>query len=166
MREKIAEVAQQLAVSGVQPEYLCTLSTRRAFPALWRQLPHFSVIALCWRLGALLITADGRIFAAGKGVRAVKRERLGEVSVAQEQRRDLAGFAFASGLPHGAQINYHTHELTAYLEDSTLPLPASAPLVRVGQQLRVLWQPGADVASAPELMAYLHDRSQLLTGGA
>lgn len=59
-----------------------------------------------WRLGVLLLDAEGRLYAAGRATRAAERGRVGYQSVSREERRELAAAALRGGYPEGAPVNF------------------------------------------------------------
>ncbi|MGO1435306.1 MAG: hypothetical protein ACTJFR_03385 [Canibacter sp.] len=157
------EAVQTLQDAGVPTEVLAILhpSRRKLFI---RRDPYFERLDDVWRIGRLLLSTRAALFCHGRTTRAAKRERLGLQSQSQEERRDIAGYAFASGFPAGTEVNFHA-----------TPLPLSRrllateewragdwPLAVVGDELRVRWRTGADAASSPEFGAYLRDRVGLM----
>ena len=125
---------------------------------LIRRPARFASLGHVWRVGALLLEADGSLWSVGKTVRSQKREILGIQSEAQELRRDLAGVAFLSGIPEGTQVNYDTEPLHL---DRVTATPAG-PLVWHHGAIRVRWRPGASPSDAPSLEEFFADRIALL----
>lgn len=159
---QLLSLAAQLRHAGITPEIIAEYGSRRHPVLPWRRVPHFRVLAECWRLGSFLLTPAGELWWSENSVRAARRERLGVVSDAQEARRDVAGWAFKSGIAERTQVNYHAVPLQNFLSDpETQPSPTPA-LVYAAGEVKVLWHASATVDQAPPLIHYLTERCELL----
>lgn len=119
-----------------------------------------------WRLGVLLLDADGRLYAAGRATRAAERGRVGYQSVSREERRELAAAALRGGYPEGAPVNFDVTPIALDGVDAGSAVPlGDDPELPVGYadgMLRVRWRAGAPLEGAPPLEQYLRERVDLL----
>jgi hypothetical protein len=118
-------------------------------------------VGAVWRLGTLLLSADGDLWAAGKVTRSAERGRVGYQSVSREERKDLAAAAFRGGYPIGAPVNF---DATPLLRDGAFDPGASdgSPIGLEAGEVRVRWRVGAPLVGAPTLASYLAQRAELL----
>ena len=156
-----ADAVAALQQAGVPPEPLAEYvpEGRRFFvlpkPATMR------AIGEVWRLGSLLLDAEGRLWAAGRATRAAERGRIGYQSVSREERRDIAAAALHGGFATGTTVNYGAGQLPLD-EDSTQAPGAEAPIAFANGEVRVRWRAGASLEGAPTLAQYLTERVNLL----
>lgn len=179
--ERILEIAApfvtELENSGIPPENLAVyVPAHRKF--LWPRAARMRHVAQVWRLGTLLLSTEGHLYSAGRITRAAERGRPNYQSVSREERRDLAAAALKGGYPAGAAVNFdaallasptaaprpHTHGISPRTDhEKPDPFATSSPLALAGDEIRVLWSPGAPLESAPTLTHYLAERVSLLT---
>ncbi len=166
--QAITASVQRLREARVPGEVLAEFVPHRRRFFVFRKAPTFRRVAQVWRVGALLLTEQGDVYAVGRTVRAAKRTRLGVTSEALESRRDLAGYAFDAGFPEGTEVNFDAMCIydaaateAAPLVD-TLKAHPELPLAVVDGELRVLWRRGADPHTAPPLEKYLAERVDLM----
>ena len=168
-----AETAEALRRAGVEPEALAELvpAGRRLLvlprPATMRPIGEV------WRLGSLLLDAEGGLWAAGRATRAAERGRPGYQSASREDRRDLAAAALHGGYPAGSPVNFDAQRLPLDTA-SVLALGDDAPIgIAAGDaeraanagglpEIRVRWRAGAPIDGAPTLEQYLRERAALL----
>lgn len=156
-----AETVDALRIAGVEPEGLAEFvpAGRRLLvlpkPATMRPLGEV------WRLGALLLGTDGRLWAAGRATRAAERGRVGYQSLSREERLDLAAAALHGGYPAGAAVNFDAAPLPID-EASLRALGPDAPIGLSGGELRVRWRAGTSLEGAQTLGQYLRERAGLL----
>ena len=155
--------AERLAASAVAPEFLAEyVPPRRGFlrmkPAVMRPMGEV------WRLGALLLSAEGDLFELGHATRAAERGRPGYQSVSREERREIAASALRGGYAVGAPVNYDAAPIP--LDDSrptTLAAFSNDGIVGFeAGEVRVRWKAGAPLSGAPALSAFLSERAGLL----
>ena len=161
IRVSVSELAQAGVVPAALAEFM---PARRRFGVLPRPAT-MRPIGEVWRLGALLLGTDGRLFAAGHTTRAAERGRPGYQSQSREERRDLAAAALRGGYPLGTPVNFDAVPLRLDLgsgEASRSGSGADLPLGLYSGELRVRWRPGASLEGAPTLEAYLDERVSLL----
>jgi len=155
-----ADAAARLGEAGVAREALAEyVPPRRIFfrtkPATMRPLGDV------WRLGSLLLGADGSLYALGHATRAAERGRPGYQDLAREERREIAAAALRGGYAEGTPVNYDARPLP--LEAGALAAPDPAqPLGLAAGEVRVRWRAGAPLAGAPTLAAFFEERIALL----
>ncbi|HEY8589778.1 MAG TPA: hypothetical protein VIL55_09535 [Naasia sp.] len=110
-----------------------------------------------WRLGVLLLDAEGRLYEAAVATRAVEPRHPNYQSVSGEHRRNLRRLALQGGFPEGESVNLDADELA--LDEDSLRA-GSGPLLLDGDRLLVRWAPGR---SHVPLRPYLEERARLLT---
>ena len=133
-----SEVASELSARGARDEALGVWRERRTFGIT--RTPELVPAGRAWRLGALLLDADGRLYAIGRVTRAVEpKDFNSDKTVAGEERRDLQRAAVKGGFRHGDTVNI---EMT--------------PLDTEGAQ---------ELLGDVPLEAYLRDRADLLPEG-
>ena len=111
-----------------------------------------------WPLGVLLLTAEGRLFAAGETTRAVPPGHPGHTSVERERRRHYTQAAVASGFPQGTVIYFHSPALPLREHE---PQPEGSPLLWIHGQCRVRWN-RAFPDSTVDFAGYITEHVQLL----
>lgn len=173
--------AGQLQAAGVTPEalaeYVPTGRRMLVFPRAATMHP----LGEAWRLGTLLLGTDGTLYAVGRATRAAERGRPGYQSASREERRDLAAAALRGGYPEGTPVNFDARPLRFEdvvgrqdpLRGESLSADADravtdtsvvseSPVGLYMGELRVRWRPGAALAGAQTLEAYLAERVELL----
>lgn len=156
-----AAAVRALREAGIAPEGLAELEPEGRRLRVLRRPPRMRPIGEVWRLGTLLLGADGRLYAAGRTTRAAERGRTGYQSLSLEDRRELAAAALRGGYPAGAPVNFDAVPLPLGL-DAAGELGAEAPLGVAGGELRVRWRAGAPLEGAQTLEQYLAERVGLL----
>lgn len=161
-----AETAARLAAEGVEPEHLAELEPARKV-LLWTRPARMRAGGRVWRIGPLLLGADGALFAAGRATRAAERGRPGYQSVSREARRELAAAALRGGFASGDPVNYDALALpiadpAALRALAADPAVAELPLGLADGEVRVRWRAGAPLAGAQTLAAFLTERAALI----
>lgn len=158
-RELVAQVAEALRSSGARSEVLAEFVPERrmlGIPRAARMMP----IGRVWRLGVLLLDADGKLYALGRVVRAERPARRSVTAESVAQQRAWRAAAVKGGIAEGETVNFDAAviELDELGRDG-----ASGPLVLdpAAGDVRVSWSPSQPEALTP-LDAYLRDRADLL----
>lgn len=121
--------------------------------------PRMSAIGPVWRLGVLLLDADGRLYATGRVIRAERAVRKSVTAESVAEQRAYRAAAIKGGLPEGATVVFDAEPIA--LDADALAGAASGPLVMRGDEVLVRWSPTQPDALIP-LEAYLRDRVDLL----
>ena len=150
--------AGELGGHGARDEALAEYVPERrtlGIPRAARMMP----VGRVWRLGALLVTADGRLLATGRVVRAERPVRRSTPAAAIAEQRAYAAAAVKGGFAEGETVNFGAEWVDPVeLEASG----ASGPVVVVGgDALFVRWSP-AQPDALTSLDRYLADRVELL----
>ena len=149
MRE-LEQLAAALTARGARDEALGTWTERRVFGVA--RPPVIVPAGRAWRLGSLLLDAEGALYALGRVTRAVEpRDFNSDKTVAGEERREEQRAAVRGGYRTGETVNFDYGPL-----DPSLPTP---PLVSEEGGLVVL-----DGRVHMPLLRYLEDRAELLPG--
>ncbi|KRC61269.1 hypothetical protein ASE14_10215 [Agromyces sp. Root81] len=148
-----AELGRHAARDEALAEYVPERRTL-GIPRAARMTP----LGRVWRLGVLLVDADGRLFATGRVVRAERPARRSTPAAAIAEQRAYRAAAVKGGFAEGETVNFDASPVDpAELVRSG----ASGPLVVVGDELFVRWSPAQPDALTP-LDRYLADRVELL----
>lgn len=158
VRATVAATVRRLAEAGVRDEALARyIPSRRVL-----LIPRPSVmepIARVWRLGALLLARDGRLFATGSITRATEPGRSGYQSQSAEVRREYRAAAFRGRFAAGEAVNYDAVEIGLGAEALR---SSKGPVILRADGAAVLWSAAASEASAIPFAAYLGERAELL----
>ena len=122
--------------------------------------PRMSAIGPVWRLGVLLLDADGRLYATGRVIRAERAVRKSVTAESVAEQRAYRAAAIKGGLPEGATVVFDAEPI-ALDADALAAGAAFGPLVMRGDEVLVRWSPTQPDALIP-LEAYLRDRVDLL----
>jgi hypothetical protein len=114
-------------------------------------------IARAWRLGVLLLSADGTLRATGAVTRAVPPGHPGHMAASTEERREVRAAAFRGPFPAGSTILYD-----APVIDLDALRGATGPLFLAGDRVLVRWSLSAPDDAARDLVPYLAERVELL----
>jgi hypothetical protein len=120
-------------------------------------------IGRVWRLGVLLLDADGGVYATGRVVRAERPARRSITAEAVAEQRALRAAAVKGGIPEGETVNFAGGRIDF---EQLGRAAASGPLVLSGDgegglDVFVSWSPTQPDALTP-LETYLRDRVDLL----
>ena len=157
-RALLADTAERLRAAGAPDQAVADLEppTRRLGIA---RRARFRPLGRVWRLGVLLLGADGSVRATGAVTRAVPPGHPGHMATSTEARREVRAAAFRGPFTAGETVNFDAPpiDLTPEaLRDATGPL-----FVRDGRVL-VRWSVSAGDDAARELAPYLAERTGLL----
>ena len=154
-RAVIADAITRLTAARARAETLAELRVpRRIGP--FRRAPTFVRLGEVWRLGVLLLDAEGGLFATGAVTRARDPRHPTFTSVSGEERRELREAARKAGFEAGQTVDYDAVPLP--LDDT---LGTVGPLVLRDGGLFVRWNAGSPDALMP-FAAYLTERVELL----
>ncbi|WP_022892752.1 hypothetical protein [Agromyces subbeticus] len=153
----VGSAVAELERHGARDETLADYVAERrtlGIPRAARMVP----LGRVWRLGVLLLTADGRLFATGRAVRAERPARRSTPAAAIAEQRALRAAAVKGGIAEGETVNFGA----APIDPAELARTgASGPLVLVGDAVVVRWNPAQPDALTP-LDRYLGERVELL----
>jgi hypothetical protein len=112
-----------------------------------------------WRLGVLLLEADGGVRATGSVTRAVPPGHPGHVAVSTEARREVRAAAYRGPFRPGETVHYDAPRI----ELTTQALrAATGPLFLRGDRPLVRWSVSAGDDAARDLEPYLAEQVDLL----
>jgi hypothetical protein len=113
-----------------------------------------------WRLGVLLLDADGNAYGTGRVVRAERQARRSITAEAVAEQRAYRAAAVKGGIAEGETVNFGASRVDL---DELARSGASGPLVLGddGRDVFVRWSPTQPEALSP-LDRYLADRVELL----
>ena len=148
-----------LALASARTETLAEYVPGRRVLGMPRA-PRMSAIGPVWRLGVLLLDADGRLYATGRVIRAERAVRKSVTAESVAEQRAYRAAAIKGGLPEGATVVFDAEPI-ALDADALAAGAASGPLVMRGDEVLVRWSPTQPDALIP-LEAYLRDRVDLL----
>jgi hypothetical protein len=125
--------------------------------------PRMRPIGRVWRLGVLLLDADGGVLGTGQVVRAERPARRSITAEAVAEQRALRAAAVKGGIAEGETVNFGAHRVDF---DELAGTGASGPLVLsdeygAGGKVLVRWSP-AQPDALIDLASYLADRVELL----
>lgn len=150
--------AARLEAAGVPDEALAEVYTPRGLP-LVKRAPALRPIGRAWRLGVVLLSADGRLFTAAESTRAIEPKWFNHRSTEVEHRRLAQQAAHRGPFAEGEVVNFEVVELA--VDDASLR-EGFGPLSLVDDTVMLRWA-GHDLGLTP-LDAYLDDRVSLLIG--
>ncbi|GAA2034392.1 hypothetical protein GCM10009819_18310 [Agromyces tropicus] len=161
-REAVERAARVLAEASARTETLAEFVPGRRVLGVPRA-PRMHVVGPVWRLGVLLLDAEGRLFATGRVVRAERAVRKSITAGSVAEHRAYRAAAIKGGIPEGETVDFDAEPLpldTAALAAGEGPLR----LLRGEDGSRfvgVRWNPAFADAMLP-LDAYLAERVDLL----
>lgn len=157
-RDAVDRAVRALIRASARTETLAEYVPRRRVLGVPRA-PRMSAIGPVWRLGVLLLDADGRLYATGRVIRAERAVRKSVTAESVAEQRAYRAAAIKGGLPEGATVVFDAEPIA--LDADALAGAASGPLVMRGDEVLVRWSPTQPDALIP-LEAYLRDRVDLL----
>lgn len=152
-RSALLAVAERLAAAGARDEALAEHIEPKPVLGVPRR-PTMRPLGRAWRMGALLLAADGSVWRTGVSTRVAEPGRPQHHTASVEQRRAWRAAAIQGGFPMGETVNHHVAPIP--LDESLVGGPG--PLVVRDGQAWVRW--GSD-APVP-LERYLDDLADLL----
>lgn len=146
LSELLARTVESLRAAGVAPEALATVKTSRFAPTkLVRS-------GAAWRLGVLLLDADGRLFEVGELTRAVEPPRgFANKSPEAEARREWRRAARRGKFAEGEAVNFEHRQIDVAAGTGAVRVVDGTPLVK--------WNASGDLRP---LEGYLAERLALL----
>jgi hypothetical protein len=154
-RALLRRTAERLAAAGVRDEAIGEYVEPKPILGVRRD-PTIRHLGRGWRVGVLLLTADGSVRATGSITRVTEPGRAQFVSRSAEVRRAYRAAAVRGHFDAGDTVNHGTTPIPL---DGTLVDAAGPLFVHDGEAL-VRWSPTA--GAAVPLAEYLADREQLL----
>ncbi|TQL47124.1 hypothetical protein FB562_0171 [Homoserinimonas aerilata] len=154
IRGSLARAAAQLTAAGASDEALAEFVPARRVALIFTREATMRPLGRVWRLGVLLLDADGNAHTVGTITRAQHTGRPNHQSVSAETRRVQRAAALKAGYPDGETVNFHTTPID--------PDNPAGPLLVHDGEARVRWVAGAAPDAAAPLDAYLAERIQLL----
>ncbi|MFF2275965.1 hypothetical protein [Agromyces sp. NPDC058126] len=157
LRAMLADAAARLAAAHARDEVLAELVQPKAVLGIARAV-RMADRGRVWRLGVLLLAADGGLHATGHVVRAERPARRSVLAASVAEHRAWQAAAVKGGIAEGETVNFDAPpvDLAELARDG-----ASGPVVFDGEVVRVRWNPRQPSALA-ELDRYLDDRVGLL----
>lgn len=152
-RATLRAVALRLAAAGARDEALAEHVVPKPLLGIPRR-PTMRPLGRAWRMGALLLAADGSVWRTGVSTRVAEPGRPQHHTASVEERRAHRAAAIQGGFPMGETVN---HGIAPIPLDESL-VGAGGPLVVRDGQAWVRW--GSD-APVP-LERYLDDLADLL----
>ncbi|PFG34697.1 hypothetical protein [Sanguibacter antarcticus] len=159
LRAVLVRAVERLEAAGARDEALAVLVEPRPLLGLTRPAVLRGV-GRAWRLGALMLGADGTLYATGALVRAREAGVRNHQSASAEARRDLRAAALRGKFGPGETVNYGWRELAL---DAAAVRSGDGPLVFAPDgTLAVRWNAALGDAAARDVVAYLDERVRLL----
>lgn len=152
-RAALRDAASRLAAAGAREEALAELVEPRAVLGIARA-PRMRRIGRAWRLGALLLDAEGGLWRTGLSTRVAEPGRPQHLSSSAEQRRAFRAAALRGGFRMGETVN---HGIARIPLDESL-IGGDGPLRIRDGEATVRWGTDAPVP----LERYLADLGDLL----
>jgi hypothetical protein len=156
-RVLLRETASQLSAAGAATEAIASFEPAARRFGVQRRA-RLRPLGRGWRLGVLLLDADGTVRATGSVTRAVPPGHPGHMAASTEERREVRAAAFRA-FPAGATVNFDAPLLD--LSPEGLQAGAGPLLLRDGRVL-VRWSLSAGDDAARDLAPYLGERVSLL----
>ncbi|WP_173921430.1 hypothetical protein [Agromyces sp. Marseille-P2726] len=158
----VARAVASLAGADARTETLAELVPGRRVLGIPRAA-RMAAIGRVWRLGVVLLDADGAVYGTGRVIRAERPARKSITANAVAEQRALRAAAIKGGIPEGETVDFAAPPVDF---DALAHTGASGPLVlggdgRGGAKVLVRWSP-----TQPDALigfeAYLIDRVDLL----
>jgi hypothetical protein len=159
VRELLDRTVAALVAADARDEALAVLQPARRVLLIMRG-PAMAPAGRVWRLGVLLLSRDGRLYATGSVTRALEPKHANNQAVSAELRREIQRAAFNGPFSSGETVNYDATELA--LDPAALAAGSGPLSIRDGRVV-VRWNSTHDDPSAIDLETYLADRVELLT---
>jgi len=162
-RAALRGTVDELRRRAVPDEAVAVLRTPRAIGPI-RRAPVMVPTGRAWRLGVLLLDADGGLAATGRVTRALEPTRSQDLSAGVEARKDARRAASRGRFREGEAVHWDVvplHLDAAALADPGAPFAGRLSLR--GQEVVVQWGPSA--GDVRPLAAYLRDRLDVLDLG-
>ncbi|MBM7506152.1 hypothetical protein ACFPER_03470 [Agromyces aurantiacus] len=161
-RDAVDAAVRALAEASARTETLAEYMPPRRVLGIPRAA-RMRVIGPVWRLGVLLLDADGRLYATGRVVRAEREVRRSVLAESVAEQRAYRAAAVKGGIPEGATVVFDAVPLALDADALAAPSGALAPMTGAdgATQVGVRWDPSRADALIP-LASYLAERVELL----
>lgn len=160
-RDAVDRAVRELTAASARTETLAEYVPERRVLGLPRAA-RMAAIGPVWRLGVLLLDAEGRLYATGRVVRAERPARKSVIAETVAEHRAYRAAAVKGGIPEGATVVFDARLIE--LESGALAA-GEGPLVIAdgadGVVIGVRWNPAFADATMP-IDAYLAERVELL----
>lgn len=158
----VARAVSRLSLSNARTEALAELVPERRVLGITRAA-RLTAVGRVWRLGVLLLDADGGVYGTGRVVRAERPARRSITADAVAEQRALRAAAVKGGIAEGDTVNFAATRVDF---EELARAAASGPLMlwsdgEGGLEVFVRWNP-AQPDALTSLDRYLADRVDLL----
>ncbi len=157
-RDLVQRTAAELGAAGARDEALAEFVPAHRVLLIDRPA-RMRPLGRVWRLGVVLLAADGSLRATGGITRAVEPGHPGHMAVSVEDRREHRAAAFRGPFARGETVNYDAVPIP--LEAEALRTGAGPLLLRDGRVL-VRWSASLGDDAAAPFAPYLAERVELL----
>lgn len=158
VREAFVAAARQLATGEARDEALAVFEPARRVLLIERRA-RLRPLGRVWRLGVLLLQADGTVHATGRVTRSAPPGHGAYIASSIEARREVRAAAYRGPFEPGEVINLDASSID--LDPAALRV-AEGPLFLVGDRPLVRWSVSAGDDAARDLAPYLTERVDLL----
>lgn len=152
---RLQSAAGRLTAAGARDELLAEYADPRPILGIARAA-RMRVLGRVWRLGVLLLAADGTVHATGETLRVVDPGQRSAPTHIAEVRRVIRQAALKAGIAEGETIDF---DAPAIRLDAAQLRASRGPLVLTDDGLRVRW---SSSASLMPFASYLDERVELL----
>ncbi|WP_437584574.1 hypothetical protein ACSAGD_04705 [Paramicrobacterium sp. CJ85] len=159
LAERCAEIARTLTNAGVPTQPLAEYVAARRVAIIFTKQSRLQTIDQVWRLGVVLLNADGQLYAAGTTTRAVDPGWPQYQAQSMEVRREYRAAAMRSQYAEGTTINLNATPITLTPKGIA---ESGGPLVLHNGEVRVRWSAHVDDSAALPVRSYLDERVELL----
>ncbi len=153
--ELLRATVAELRARRAPDEALAEVRAKRSFGPIKRQ-PAMVPVGRAWRLGVLLLSADGSLRRTGSITRAVEPTRSQGLDSGVEARKEARRQAVRA-FEEGDAVDYDWEPIAL---DAASLARGSGPLSLRGREIRVQWGPAAHETRS--LDAFLADRIEVL----
>ncbi|GIT78658.1 hypothetical protein LLS1_03270 [Leifsonia sp. LS1] len=161
-RAAVDDAVARLTEAGARTEALAVYEARQRKLLIMRE-PVLRPAGRVWRLGVLLLDADGGLHATGSVIRATEPGRTQYVSVSAETRRAYRAAAERGHFRDGETVDFDADPVP--LDVETLRDAARTgrgPLFLSDGVVRVRWSTAVADTDARDALGYLAERVELL----
>lgn len=158
----IARTVERLRAGNTPTESLARTRPARRVLGIIPRPATMERLGEGWRLGAVVLTTDGRLYETGRVFRADRTVRPGHQAASAQARREVRLAALSAGFPDGATVDL-----------DPVPVPLDEPeRLRNGRvvvlreaALFIRWMPSAGDDALVPFERYLVERADLLLDG-
>ncbi|WP_400997218.1 hypothetical protein [Agromyces sp. GXQ0307] len=156
--EALDRAVRVLAEASARTETLAEFDPGRRVLGIPRA-PRMRVIAPVWRLGVLLLDADGRLYSTGRVVRAERAVRRSVLAESVAEHRAYRAAAVKGGIAEGETVVFDAVPLA--LDPEELAAGGGPLVLTDGAVVGVRWNPSFPDGAVP-IESYLAERVDLL----